>query len=101
MTQAEHHHQSTRLIQIAAGKETRLPRTASPLRELAVCGDRIAELLERDETLKTLVEHPRLVRPYQDDVVNRMDGFGLPNVARSTRAYGPVGLVPSYIAAEW
>ncbi len=86
---------------MAAGKENRLPRTASPLRELAVCGDRITELLDRDETLKTLVEHPRLVGPYQDDVVHTMDAFGLPSLAWSKRAYGPVGLVPSYIAAEW
>jgi Fe-S-cluster containining protein len=31
--------------------------------------DRVSQLLEQDETLDALVDHPRLVGPFQDDVV--------------------------------
>jgi hypothetical protein len=46
-----------------------LPRASSLAPELQAYAERIAGLLERDDTLETLADHPRLVGPFQDDVV--------------------------------
>ncbi|MEW6543047.1 MAG: phosphatidylglycerol lysyltransferase domain-containing protein [Nitrospirota bacterium] len=46
-----------------------LPRASGPVSELEAYADRIADLIERDETRDIFAGHPRLVGRFQEDVV--------------------------------
>jgi hypothetical protein len=45
------------------------PRVTGGGLSIEAYADRIASLIERDETIGTLVRHPRLIGPFQEDVV--------------------------------
>ncbi len=55
---------------VVLGWDSKCPfmREAVPS-EIASAADAVAQWIERDETLRTLEAHPRLIGPFQDDVI--------------------------------